>query len=99
MQKGKQLNLINLSIKFSILLFVYIFVNFQAAQAGVSDAQRRIIDNQIFLLKEGMVTEKEVFEKAKQFDDTGIFGIGSDEMTREEYKEYLKEKKVYNSPK
>ncbi len=99
MQKGKQLNLINLSIKFSILLFVYILVNFQAAQAGVSDAQRRIIDNQIFLLKEGMVTEKEVFEKAKQFDDTGIFGIGSDEMTREEYKEYLKEKKVYNSPK
>jgi len=99
MQKGKQLNLINLSIKFSILLFVYILVNSQAAQAGVSDAQRRIIDNQIFLLKEGMVTEKEVFEKAKQFDDTGIFGIGSDEMTREEYKEYLKEKKVYNSPK
>ena len=99
MQKGKQLNLINLSIKFSILLFVYILVNFQAAQAGVSDAQRRIIDNQIFLLKEGMVTEKEVFEKAKQFDDTGIFGIGSDEMTREEYKEYIKEKKFYNSPK
>ncbi len=99
MQKGKQLNLINLSIKFSILLFVYILVNFQAAQAGVSDAQRRIIDNQIFLLKEGMVSEKELFKKAKQFDDTGIFGIGSDEMTREEYKEYLKEKKGYNSPK
>ena len=31
-------------------------------------------------------------EKAKKFDDTGIFGIGSDEMTREEYKEYLREK-------
>ena len=86
-------------MKFLILLIAYIFAIFQSAQAGVPDAQRRIIDNQIFLLKEGMVTEKEVFEKAKQFDDTGIFGIGSDEMTSEEYKEYLKEKKVYNSPK
>ena len=46
----------------------------------------------MFLLKEGMVSEKEVFKKAKKFDDTGIFGIGSDEMTREEYKEYLREK-------
>ena len=64
----------------------------QSAQAGVSDAQRRIIDNQLFLLKEGMVSEKEVFKKAKKFDDKGVFGIGSDEMTREEYKEYLREK-------
>ena len=64
----------------------------QSSQAGVSDAQRRIIDNQLFLLKEGMVSEKEVFKKAKKFDDSGIFGIGSDEMTREEYKEYLREK-------
>ena len=37
----------------------------QSSQAGVSDAQRRIIDNQLFLLKEGMVSEKEVFKKAK----------------------------------
>ena len=67
-------------------------VFFQSLQAGVSDAQRRIIDNQLFLLKEGMVSEKEVFKKAKKFDDKGVFGIGSDEMTREEYKEYLREK-------
>ena len=39
----------------------------QSSQAGVSDAQRRIIDNQLFLLKEGMVSEKEVFKKAKKF--------------------------------
>ena len=71
----------------------------QSIQAGVSDAQRRIIDNQLFLIKEGMISEKEVFKKAKKFDDKGVFGIGSDEMTFEEYKEYLKEKKVYNSPK
>ena len=65
---------------------------FKSLQAGVSDAQRRIIDNQLFLLKEGMVSEKEVFKKAKKFDDKGVFGIGSDEMTREEYREYLREK-------
>ena len=79
-------------MKFSILLIINFLVFFQSLQAGVSDAQRRIIDNQLFLLKEGMVSEKEVFKKAKKFDDSGIFGIGSDEMTREEYKEYLREK-------
>tara|TARA_B000000437_G_scaffold48038_1_gene33832 strand:+ start:38 stop:295 length:258 start_codon:yes stop_codon:yes gene_type:complete len=79
-------------MKFLILLIINFLVFFQSLQAGVSDAQRRIIDNQLFLLKEGMVSEKEVFKKAKKFDDTGIFGIGSDEMTREEYKEYLREK-------
>ena len=95
----RQLNLINFSKKFPIILCAFILLIFQVVQAGVSDAQRRIIDNQLFLLKEGMISEKEVFKKAKKFDDKGIFGIGSDEMTIEEYKEYLKEKKVYNSPK
>ena len=79
-------------MKFLILLIINFLFFFQSLQAGVSDAQRRIIDNQLFLLKEGMVSEKEVFKKAKKFDDTGIFGIGSNEMTREEYKEYLREK-------
>ncbi len=79
-------------MKFLILLIINFLFFFQSLQAGVSDAQRRIIDNQLFLLKEGMVSEKEVFKKAKKFDDTGIFGIGSDKMSREEYKEYLREK-------
>ena len=79
-------------MKFLILLIINFLIFFQTLQAGVSDSQRRIIDNQIFLLKEGMVSEKEVFKKAKKFDDTGIFGIGSDKMSREEYKEYLREK-------
>jgi len=79
-------------MKFLILLIINFLFFFQSLQAGVSDAQRRIIDNQLFLLKEGMVSEKEVFKKVKKFDDTGILGIGSDEMTREEYKEYLREK-------
>ncbi len=79
-------------MEFLILLATCILAIFQSAEAGVSDAQRRVIDNQIFLLKEGMVSEKEVFKKAKKFDDKGVFGIGSDEMTRDEYKEYLREK-------
>ena len=79
-------------MNFLVLLVMCFLTVIQSSQAWVSDAQRRIIDNQLFLLKEGMVSEKEVFKKAKKFDDTGIFGIGSDEMTREEYKEYLREK-------
>ena len=79
-------------MKFLILLATCMLAIFQSAEASVSDAQRRVIDNQIFLLKEEMVSEKEVFKKAKKFDDKGVFGIGSDEMTREEYKEYLREK-------
>ena len=83
-----------------LILFIICFLIFvESSKAGVSDSQRRIIDNQIFLLKEGMVSEKELFKKVKKFDDKGIFGIGSDEMTIEEYKEYLKEKRGYNSPK
>ena len=79
-------------MNFLVLLVMCFLTVIQSSQAGVSDAQRRIIDNQLFLLKEGMVSEKEVFKKAKKFDEKGIFGIGSDEMTREEYKEYLREK-------
>ena len=58
--------------------------------AGVSDKQRTIIDNQIFLIKEGMISKEQVFKKAKKFDDTGVFGIGSDEMTKEEFEELFK---------
>ncbi len=75
---------------FFILSFSLIY--FANTLAGVSDAQRLIIDNQLFLLKEGMTTSKKLFEKVKKFDDKGIFGIGSDEMTKEEFKNYLKEK-------
>ena len=75
---------------FFVLAYIFTFSN--NTFAGVSDAQRRVIDNQLFLLKEGMITSKKVFEKAKKFDDKGVFGIGSDEMTKDEFKNYLKEK-------
>ena len=70
------------------IIFLLLLILFSIA--GVSDKQRTIIDNQIFLIKEGMITKEQVFKKAKKFDDTGIFGIGSDEMTEEDFEEYLK---------
>ena len=79
-------------MKFPIFLVTLIILISQIVQAGISDSQRRIIDNQLFLLKEGLISEKDVFKKAKKFDDTGIFGIGSDEMKKEEFREYLKGK-------
>ena len=37
-----------------------------------------------------MISKDQVFKKAKKFDDTGVFGIGSDEMTKDEFEDYLK---------
>ena len=74
--------------RFLKIVFLLLLTLFSIA--GVSDKQRTIIDNQIFLIKEGMISKEKVFKKAKKFDDTGIFGIGSDEMTEEDFEEYLK---------
>jgi hypothetical protein len=71
---------------------IFFSISFIFLVAGVSDKQRSIIDNQLFLLKEGMISKDKVFKKAKKFDDTGILGIGSDEMTEDEFNEYLKSK-------
>ena len=72
------------------IIFLLLLILFSIA--GVSDKQRTVIDNQIFLIKEGMVSKEKVFKKAKKFDDTGVFGIGSNEMTKEEFENYLKSK-------
>ena len=75
----------NRLLKIIFLLLLTLF-----SIAGISDKQRTIIDNQIFLIKEGMISKEQVFKKAKKFDDTGVFGIGSDEMTEEDIEKYLK---------
>mgnify|MGYP005730034219 FL=1 len=77
----------NRLLKIIFLLLLTLF-----SIAGVSDKQRTIIENQIFLIKEGIISKEEVFKKVKKFDDTGVFGIGSDEMTKEEFEDYLKSK-------
>ena len=76
--------------RFLKIIFLLLLILFSIA--GVSDKQRTVIDNQIFLIKEGMISKEKVFKKAKKFDDTGVFGIGSDEMTKEEFENYLKSK-------
>ena len=77
----------NRLLKIIFLLLLTLF-----SIAGVSDKQRTIIEKQIFLIKEGIISKEEVFKKVKKFDDTGVFGIGSDEMTKEEFEGYLKSK-------
>ena len=72
------------------IIFLFFLILFSIAE--VSDKQRTVIDNQIFLIKEGIISKEKVFEKAKKFDDTGVFGIGSNEMTEEEFENYLKSK-------
>ena len=72
------------------IIFTLLLILFSIA--GVSDKQRTVIDNQIFLIKEGMISKEKVFKKAKKFDDTGVFGIGTDEMTKDEFENYLKSK-------
>ena len=74
--------------RLSKIIFLLLLTLFSIA--GITDKQRTIIDNQIFLIKEGMISKEQVFKKAKKFDDTGVFGIGSDEMTEEDFEEYLK---------
>ena len=74
--------------RFTEIILLLLLILFSIA--GVSDKQRTIIDNQIFLIKEGMISKDQVFKKAKKFDDTGVFGIGSDEMTKKEFEDYLK---------
>ena len=75
-----------------LLKIIFLLLLTLSSIAGVSDKQRTIIDNQIFLIKEGMISKEKVYKKAKKFDDTGVFGIGSDEMTKEEFEDYLKSK-------
>ena len=42
--------------------------------------------------KEYRESFSDFFKKAKKFDVTGVFGFGSDEMTKEEFENYLKSK-------
>ena len=57
----------NRLLKIIFLLLLTLF-----SIAGVSDKQRTIIENQIFLIKEGIISKEEVFKKVKKFDDTGV---------------------------
>ena len=61
-------------LTFLIILFFLILIN--SSYSEINEAQKTIIKNQIILIHEGMVSEKDVFKKAKLFDKKGVFGIG-----------------------
>ena len=57
--------------------------------SGINEQQKKVIKSQLFLLNEGMISKKDVFEKAKLFDSKGFFGMNSDVMTEEEFDNFL----------
>ena len=64
--------------------------------AEINTKQKIVIKRQLFLLHEGMITKEAVFEKAKLFDDKGVFGIGEDKMSESEFEKFL-ENEALNS--
>ena len=76
----------NLNKKTLVLIIIFISTN---SYSGINDKQKTVIESQLFLLNEGMVSKKDVFEKAKLFDNKGFFGINSDVMTQEEFDNFL----------
>ena len=79
-------------LSFPSILFILIAIS--NAYSEINEAQKKIIKSQIILIHEGMVSEKEVFRKAKLFDKEGILGIGKSEMSQEEFKSFLKKESL-----
>ena len=78
--------------KIFIRFLVFIFVLSSNSFSEINKKQQKVIESQLFLLHEGMLTEKQLFEKAKMFDTTGILGIGADRMREKEFKKFLEAK-------
>ena len=70
------------------LFFITIFIS-SNSYSGINEKQKTVIKSQLFLLNQGMVSKKDVFEKAKLFDSKGFFGMNSDVMSQEEFDNYL----------
>ena len=76
----------NINKKTLILIMFFYSTN---SYSGINDKQKSVIKSQLFLLNEGMISKKDVFEKAKLFDSKGFFGMNSDVMTEEEFENFL----------
>jgi len=76
----------NINKKSLILIMIFYSTN---SYSGINEKQKQVIKSQLFLLNEGMVSKKDVFEKAKLFDSKGFFGMNSDVMTQKEFDNYL----------
>jgi len=77
-----------MNINKKTLIFIMIFYSTNS-YPGINEKQKQVIKSQLFLLNEGMVSKKDVFEKAKLFDNKGFFGMNSDIMTLEEFNNFL----------
>ena len=80
-------------LSFLSILFPLLVIS--NAYPEINEAQQKIIKSQIILIHEGMVSEKEVFRKAKLFDKEGILGIGKSEMSQEEFKSFLNKESLH----
>ena len=83
----------NINKKSLILIMIFYSTNLYS---GINEKQKQVIKSQLFLLNEGMVSKKDVFEKAKLFDNKGFFGINSDVMTQEEFDNFLEERRTHH---
>ena len=81
--------------KLSFLNILFLIIVISDVYSEINESQKKIIKSQIILIHEGMVSEKEVFRKAKLFDKEGILGIGKSEMSQEEFKSFLKKESLH----
>ena len=81
--------------KLSFLNILFLLIVINNVYSEINEAQKKIIKSQIILIHEGMVSEKEVFRKAKLFDKEGILGIGKSEMSQEEFKSILDKESLH----
>ena len=81
--------------KLSFLNILFLLIVISNVYSEINEAQKKIIKSQIILIHEGMVSEKEVFRKAKLFDKEGILGIGKSEMSQEEFKSFLNKESLH----
>ena len=81
--------------KLSFLNILFLLIVINNVYSEINEAQKKIIKSQIILIHEGMVSERDVFKKAKMFDKEGIFGIGKTEMSKEEFNSFLDKESLH----
>jgi len=79
-----------------VLIFFTLIIFFSIkSYAEINEAQKKIIKSQVILIHEGMVSQEDVFKKAKLFDKEGVFGIGKNKLTQDEFQEYLDKESLH----
>ena len=81
--------------KLSFLSISFFLIAMYNVYPEINEAQKKIIKSQIILIHEGMVSEQEVFRKAKLFDKEGILGVGKSEMSQEEFESFLNKESLH----